>query len=526
MVWSTRLVAAAGVNNCSRSFTKVPFNRSWVVLSVAATTISCSSADPGQESGIGWESSRSAITAPMFLVQPTCSNNINGFSKWRSAVDGGSAICGSFLRISSTTAPTIPLTTIKLATDKWNNAVLNYFGLPKFRDPTAPPVVGDEIVSVNFGNTSGDVTSFPSTVKYCGSATRTRPVTVTVHRANSSLPCGGGAQDPDSDFSHFVTIDKIVDLLVHELSHVIGMKGHIQQGGLVTTPAGHCSNSLVASGVINSGICQHERQSILWAYRIATEFPDYAKDIVTSVSVSPASQSLTSGQSQVFTANLVLDGGNVGGGGGIPLSPPLANEIFSWNVSDPSVLTLPPGITQPQVPITALATGSSTVGAVLTSSPRYAIGSPFNFPAVAPATVTVSGGGGGGGGGPVIPPPIPGVFLIQSFAIASCSSYAQAGKTYVTYAVTWTNYGVTGSAPLPQPIGYQISEGTATAGNASAVIRQGSYGVSSQSLGGYLVTPTAGPRYFWIRYPMSDGSFLSWIPLFENPVQISQGCLA
>ncbi|MGE3525478.1 MAG: hypothetical protein AB7I33_06115, partial [Gemmatimonadales bacterium] len=110
---------------------------------------------------------------------------------------------------------------VQLAMNRWNEAVLDHFGLPRFVRNGSETPFATEIVTLNWGPTNGT----SGAIRYCGSTTKARPATIQVFRAYGTAGCGGTAED-SADFTHVATDDTtLIDLLAHELGHAIGQNG-------------------------------------------------------------------------------------------------------------------------------------------------------------------------------------------------------------------------------------------------------------------------------------------------------------
>lgn len=104
------------------------------------------------------------------------------------------------------------------------------------------------------------------------------------------------------------------------------------------------------------------------------------------------------------------------------------------------------------------------------------------------------------------------------FVETSCFQTIVAGKTYSNHVLGW--------AASTQPAGtiFQILENGSNTTTGGSVTQSGPYTVFTATVGPYLKTPGAGPRYQWIRHSL--GSTVSaWVPLASNPIQPKDGCL-
>jgi hypothetical protein len=105
-----------------------------------------------------------------------------------------------------------------------------------------------------------------------------------------------------------------------------------------------------------------------------------------------------------------------------------------------------------------------------------------------------------------------------SFNQTTCHASTSGGKNYATYTLGWT------AGANPGGTIYQIGGALSNTPGSAAILRTGALSKTSDDVGPYLVTPTASPRYFWVRH--ANGSQASaWVPLVGNPIQIKAGCL-
>lgn len=114
---------------------------------------------------------------------------------------------------------------------------------------------------------------------------------------------------------------------------------------------------------------------------------------------------------------------------------------------------------------------------------------------------------------------ISGLAAPSDFHPTSCTLTLYGGKQYATYGTQWTP----GTNP-PDSI-FQIAEALSNNPAVASVVRTGPIARTSQDIGAYLVTPTAAPRYFWIRH-VDNGQASIWTALVDNPIQIKDGCIA
>jgi Fibronectin type III domain len=103
------------------------------------------------------------------------------------------------------------------------------------------------------------------------------------------------------------------------------------------------------------------------------------------------------------------------------------------------------------------------------------------------------------------------------FSERSCRLSSGEGKTYATYTLGWSSGANPGSTI------YHIGSSLNNNPGGAAIIRAGAITQTSRSVGPYLVTSSASPRYFWVRH--ANGSQASaWATLAGNPIEINQGC--
>ena len=106
-----------------------------------------------------------------------------------------------------------------------------------------------------------------------------------------------------------------------------------------------------------------------------------------------------------------------------------------------------------------------------------------------------------------------------NFRLTACSTSLYGGKTYATYTLGWTN-GVG-----RYEADWQLAEGTTSSVGSATVIRsQIVKGPGfTTAIGPLLVTPTASPRYHWIRH-FQTGTGSPWVALQGGPISPSEGC--
>ena len=106
----------------------------------------------------------------------------------------------------------------------------------------------------------------------------------------------------------------------------------------------------------------------------------------------------------------------------------------------------------------------------------------------------------------------------SAFRATSCIPSSTGGKPYITYGVAWT----AGSNPSSSL--FHIVESNSNNPATGTVIRSGPITTVTSSVGPYLVTTNAAPRYFWVRHVNGSQSSVL-VPIEGNPLQIkSPGC--
>lgn len=111
-----------------------------------------------------------------------------------------------------------------------------------------------------------------------------------------------------------------------------------------------------------------------------------------------------------------------------------------------------------------------------------------------------------------------GVASPTGFSRTGCTPSTVGGKQYATYHLSWT----AGSNPAGSI--YQIGSALSNNTGSAAVIESGGISTTTEDVGPYLVTPTASPRYFWVRH-VNGGQASGWVALVGNPIQIKDGCV-
>jgi hypothetical protein len=106
----------------------------------------------------------------------------------------------------------------------------------------------------------------------------------------------------------------------------------------------------------------------------------------------------------------------------------------------------------------------------------------------------------------------------SNFHITGCTQSGGGAKVFVTYTVAWNNNGA------PAGVSYEIGENTTNNSGGASVTWTGQASTTAWTLGPYLKSPTAGPRYAWIRH-VSGGIQTAWVALADNPMQPKVGCL-
>ncbi len=205
---------------------------------------------------------------------------------------------------------------------------------------------------------------------------------------------------------------------------------------------------------------------------------------VDSISISPAAQTLTAGQTVQFTASGSYGHGNH------PSSISDVTNLVTWTSSSPAIATI-----NASGMATAVSAGTSTITASMKG---------FTGVVSATATVSVSGGGATTGGDVVSLSVIPGTQAIASpsqtsqfLAIGTTSSGATED---VTNQVTWTSSSNSIATITPAGVATAINKGTASitalftnqdktvaSGTASLSVLAG----SSELMTGITLTPTS-----------------------------------
>lgn len=103
----------------------------------------------------------------------------------------------------------------------------------------------------------------------------------------------------------------------------------------------------------------------------------------------------------------------------------------------------------------------------------------------------------------------------SNLQVVSCSQSVTAGKTYVSYGLAWTR-GFPSDSTL-------IGESTSSSSSTATVIWRLPATTITKTVGPYLKTSTAPPRYVWVAHK-SGAVQTVWVALNGTPLQPKLGC--
>ncbi len=304
------------------------------------------------------------------------------------------------------------------AVNRWRTGVLGQNNLPFFKS-TGP---GNRTVPVNWaGPTNG--------TWICGDGLKSQQ-SITITRSTSSSSCAG-------EFStNPVGMNRLTDLIAHELSHTFGF-GHFSQLGSV--PAmDHCASSLPDEGGLNSGLCLAEIIKIQYHYGMRTDI-DVSKPILTSLFTAGPS-TVVDGSTVTWNVDELIFDGGAG-----PANP--ATVGLLWSSANTNIATTS-GSTSLSNVITGVNPGTTNIRVKLNDS-RFQTENPGDQ-TERPITVTA----------PASPPPPPSNLTASQIAFTSATVGWTNGTTGATTTVqyrvsgttTWTTFGTTGVNAVTQPI--------------------------------------------------------------------------
>ena len=204
-------------------------------------------------------------------------------------------------------SPTPYLSQISTAVTRWNAALFNDHNLPRLASVIGgnpPPSDPGPYVRVEIHPSAGGG-------DWCGKA----PSTVIMYQGASL--CSSNVP--------FATLSNFTDVVTHELGHAQGFD-HPKDRTILALHS--CIMFVPDDPPYNTSPCEHESQSVYWAYGLRGLGPDLTQAMYGVVpSVTPTAPTIVPGATQEFTASASAGENNPAPG-------------VTWSLSNPSVASL------------------------------------------------------------------------------------------------------------------------------------------------------------------------------------------
>lgn len=159
---------------------------------------------------------------------------------------------------------------------------------------------------------------------YCGQ-TNNDGQEIVITRSESAWNCSEG----------FHASHNLTGVVLHELSHAVGMQGHLENNAGVLSPVAECTNTLRNDRVFNTVVCPHEGQRALYYYGLRNTDPNTGKHMMTGITLPAGPLDVSTGDKSLSIVSLDFLG-KVS-----TFTPPDASTIpvaqLLWVSSNPSV---------------------------------------------------------------------------------------------------------------------------------------------------------------------------------------------
>ncbi len=224
--------------------------------------------------------------------------------------------CGQVINVASANATLQAATAV--AVSNWSGLL---FGANMWTLVSVPGT------GVTVPVTFADTTTYNNPY-YCGN-TNAGPAIV-IYRSDNPANCADGFNDSRD----------LQAVVLHELSHALGLQGHLAQNPATTSPVYGCSNTLRLDKVFNPSVCSHESQRVLYYYGIRPTDVNTTKHMMSGLRVAETVFSVFSGPATVPILKLEFAGKSP------TFTPPLASTLpatqLTWTSAAPSIATVTP----------------------------------------------------------------------------------------------------------------------------------------------------------------------------------------